>query len=188
MYSYSYLYRVRLNRPHFEQQIQDVLHGADIADITAYYDRSPYSGIWTLKYQGDYIGLIAIDASDGSPSPPLLDANVNGNKKQKKKNPAISTITVARVRHFFFEERYRLSQAQDDLVREALQHVFQNDSPVESVLCMTSPLSSWLGDSLRRAGFRHRVDALQGPKLGILKWQASDLRLDRADWERQNHK
>lgn len=81
----------RLNRPFFESQAQEVLKQPDLYNISEHYSRSPSSGFWLLELGDRFIGLLALDASNGNDSTET-DPSKSPSKKSKQKVKGTSTL------------------------------------------------------------------------------------------------
>ncbi|TDL17248.1 hypothetical protein BD410DRAFT_730308 [Rickenella mellea] len=164
-----------LNRPYFEEQTRIVLARPDMVDARSYYTRSPASGLWLLDFGPKFVGLIALDASlDAQSDETFLDRPRAGKVKWSK-----GTNKVASIRHFFVEEVYRPSLVQDDLLKHALEQAFNANNNVQKVKASASPLTPYIGRSLRDAGFKN---VGKGPKAGVLAWRNVHYELTREQW------
>lgn len=170
----------RLNRPVFEQLVQDVLRGPDMSDIASYYSRSPSSGFWILDYGELFVGLIALDASHDSlsTSPTKALPKATGNKN-KNKGPKLGTAPTATIRHFYVDETYRSSGIQEDLLTHATRFAFNADPTLKRIRAPDSPLISYIRDCLRNAGF---VLEEHTKTVGAFGWKLGMRGLDREDW------
>ncbi|KAH9486888.1 hypothetical protein JR316_0000953 [Psilocybe cubensis] len=155
-----------INRPFFEEMTQEILRYPDLADISKYYFQQPSSGLWLLEYGQTFVGLIAMDA-----------ATPSGKTKKIEKQPKTAVI-----RHFYVEEQFRPSKIQDDLLKYAVDHAFNNDPKLERIEASDSPLVSYLRPCLRSAGFEldHHTK-----KVGILQWNLGVRYLDRETWSKK---
>ena len=184
----------RLNRWGFEDRSAQVLRRPDMADIPAYYSRSPSSGFWVLQYGERFIGIIAVDASlDADSDDAVADkaaaplGKANKSSKSSKAPAAASAVAAlpkgtaktATIRHFFVEEQYRPAGTEDDLLEFALRHAFTNDPNVQAVRAYASPLEGYISETLRKHGF-----ALESKTetVGALRWQNSTQILTRERW------
>ncbi|KAI8995581.1 hypothetical protein BD414DRAFT_435611 [Trametes punicea] len=168
-----------LNRWDFEDRSVHVLHRLDLVDIPAYYSRSPSSGFWILEYGDRFVGMIALDASLDAESDQTVDSGSLKKDRSGQVKMTKGTSKVATIRHFYVEEPYRRAGMQDDLLEHALKHAFTSDTRLESVRAADSPLRSYIGDSLRKHGFRLEKKA---ESVGALRWQNSIQILDRKRW------
>lgn len=169
------------NRPHFEDASLDLLRRPDVADIANYYRRSPSSGFFILEYAGNFVGLIAIDASKDSQSQDtLMD---KGKPSSSLKSKPKGTSSVATIRHFYIEEPYRKAGIQKDLLAHAIQHAFKADNAVKEIKVTTSSLILYAQKCIHDAGF-----VLEKPigKFGVYGWKSDLLVLRRAHWEKQD--
>ncbi|OBZ79341.1 hypothetical protein A0H81_00752 [Grifola frondosa] len=162
-----------LNRFPFEDRSANILRRPDLADIVAYYSRSPASGFWLLEYGTRFVGLIAIDASTDSLSEETVAAKGRVNTSQ-------GTNTDATIRHFYVEEAYRKTFIQNDLLAHAIAHAFSNDAAVQRIRAAESPLQRYIGDALREQGFQLEKKT---ERIGALRWQNSIRVLDRKRWK-----
>ncbi|KAI5124686.1 hypothetical protein M0805_004294 [Coniferiporia weirii] len=155
-------------RPKFDEQSVEVLKRPDIVNIKTYYARSPSSGLWLLEFGSKFVGLIAADASIDSQSDQTLPAQAGESPRKpkgKERKYSKDTASVATIRHFYVAETYRLASAQDDLLAFAIKHVFEESETVERIKATPSPYSTYLGRSLRDAGFSVTE---RGPKVGLI--------------------
>ncbi|KAH9946663.1 hypothetical protein B0H21DRAFT_693303 [Amylocystis lapponica] len=171
-----------LNRSEFEDRTQDVLRRTDLVDPKAYYSRSPSSGCWILEYDGNFVGLIAVDASLDSMSDATVATNAPSPSKTKsgKSHDKKGTSSIAKIRHFYVEEAYRRVAFQKDLLRHAVTHAFVSDQTVQSLLADESPLAHYIGQALQEQGFRLQR---RTERVGVLKWQNSSRILERKWWK-----
>ncbi|KZT74669.1 hypothetical protein DAEQUDRAFT_753453 [Daedalea quercina L-15889] len=168
------------NRQPIEEAMQRVLHRPDLANVAAWYSRSPSSGIWILEFGDKFVGLIALDASRDATSTAPIDASQSFGKRGKKPDFPKGTGYTAVVRHFYVDEAYRAAGAQHDLLQFALKHAFESDPTVQEVKCDDSPLKGYVGEALRKAGFELEWKT---DKVGILGWQNSVRTLSRGKWK-----
>ncbi|KAG8219852.1 hypothetical protein J3R82DRAFT_830 [Butyriboletus roseoflavus] len=145
------------NRPDFEDPASDLMHRPDFVCLHKYYARSPSSGLFILEYGDKFIGLVAIDASRDSQSEQgfmnkdrqghiLADGNL-------KILYSTGTSSVATIRHFFVEERFRKSNVQQDILAFATRHVFTTAQDVKVLKTTATPLLGYKYSSLRELGF-----------------------------------
>ncbi|EJD03949.1 uncharacterized protein FOMMEDRAFT_167242 [Fomitiporia mediterranea MF3/22] len=173
-------------RPQFDANSVETLKRPDMNDIKEYYGRSPSSGLWIYEYGNNFVGLIAVDASVDSLSEETLSSpsqRVERQGKGKERGSSGSSTgdsTIAVVRHLYVAEQYRIADAQDDLISFALERVFGTSSSVERIRIIPSPLITYLGPSLRKAGFEVIG---QGDQIGVLKWSTLIFELTRGKWE-----
>ncbi|RDB28443.1 hypothetical protein Hypma_015474 [Hypsizygus marmoreus] len=159
-----------LNRPVFEQLVQEVLRGPDMFDILGYYSRSPSSGLWILDYGDLFVGLIALDASNDSQLTTIGKAG-GGTK---------GTASTATIRHFYVDEAYRTTGIQEDLLNHAVQFAFDADPRVQQIRAPDSPLIPYVRASLRDAGF---VLDEHTQRVGVLGWKLGMRVLDKKDFK-----
>lgn len=146
-----------------------------MVDIEHYYTRSPSSGFWLLEFGPTFVGLISMDASHDALSSTVIGSALV-NKKLTK-----GTSSIAVIRHFYVTETYRRAGAQDDLLAFAVQHAFEKSPAVEKLRAIPSPFSPYLGDALRKAGFKV---VERGAKIGLVASLPSlTYELSRAKWE-----
>lgn len=175
----------RFNRPYFEDPASDLMHRPDFVNLQKYYARSPSSGLFILEYADKFVGLVAIDASKDSQSEQgLVKKNEHGHILADRTKDFYSTGTssVATIRHFFVEERFRKSNVQQDILAFAARHVFTTTQDVKVLKASATPLLGYKYDSLRELGFSVEK---QGGKLGIFGWRVDAMSLERARWERR---
>lgn len=155
---------VRINRPYFEDLTQEILRFGDLKDINKYYSKNPASGFWIIDSGQVFVGLIAIDATQPATKP----------AKGETRGPRTAVI-----RHFHVEEAYHTTGIQDDLLKCAVDHAFNNDPKLERIEASDSPLVSYLRPSLRSAGFEldHHTKSI-----GILRWKLGKRYLERSKW------
>lgn len=165
----------RLNRPFFEKLASDTLLRPDIPDIRSYYKRSPASGFWILEYGANFVGLIALDASIDSESDRLASKETIAKAKKK------GTSRIAKIRHFYVEEPYRVAGIQKDLLDHAVRHAFTSSSAVEVIKAADSPLLTYIRECLRSAGFQLQKHT---DKVGVFGWKLGERTLEKADWEK----
>lgn len=146
----------------------------DIASISTYYARSPFSGLWLLEYGESFVGLIALDASLDSESTEPISADTKSKPKKR-------TSPVAVIRHFYVEDEYRGIGMQQDLLDHALRRAFSVDSPVRTIKAVDSPLVPYVRDCLRSAGFQLQKHT---DKVGVFAWKLGQRILERDDWEK----
>lgn len=164
------------------------MHRPDFADLQKYYARSPSSGIFILEYGSKFVGLIAIDASKDSQSDQAL---VKKTEKgyilvDKTKNfYSEGTSSVANIRHFYVEERFRKSNVQQDMLAFAARHVFTTTQDVKVLKASATPLLDYKYNCLRNLGFSVEK---QAGKLGVLGWRIDAMSMERARWERDQNK
>ncbi|KAF8560401.1 hypothetical protein OG21DRAFT_1480212 [Imleria badia] len=173
-----------INRPYFEDAASDLMHRPDFANLQKYYARSPSSGLFILEYGSKFVGLVAIDASKDSQSEQgFLKKTEQGHiLADKTKNFYSSgTSSVATIRHFYVEERFRKSNVQQDILAFAARHVFTTTKDVNVLKASATPLLGYKYSSLRELGF---LVEKQAGKLGILGWRVDAMSLERARWER----
>lgn len=179
----------RFNRPYFEDPASDLMHMPDFVNLHKYYARSPSSGLFILEYANKFIGLVAIDASRDSQSDQGFMKNNNQGHilaDGKIKNfYTTGTSSVATIRHFFVEERFRKSNVQQDVLAFAARHVFTTAQDVNVLKATATPLLDYKYSSLRELGFS--VEKQVG-KLGIFGWRVDAMSLQRARWERDQRK
>jgi len=179
-------------RSQFETDMENTLRKRDLIDIKQYYSRSPASGFWILEYGKRFVGLIAIDASlDSASDDVVIDPEAKDKAKSKAeedkakdKPPTIEykngTSETAVIRHLVVDEPYRKAFMQDDLLQHALKHAFTNDAKVKSVRTLETALLSYVGEALKKEGFKtERTVATQG----IFKWPVRSAVLKREDWK-----
>jgi len=153
--------------------MQKALRGEDMADLVAYYSRSPASGFYVLDYNGKALGLIG------------LDANVPAQAGSKSK--AKSTET-ALVRHFFIEEPYRGTGIEEDLLEYAVSRAFTSKTPPQRIQMLVNDLQPYRKTAAKAANF-HPVtvwDNSKGPKewkAGIYQWQNTWLEINKDEWK-----
>jgi len=148
----------------------------------------PPRGFFILEYGNKFIGLVAIDASKDSQSEQaFVKKSEQGHVLADKTKDFYSTGTssVATIRHFYVEERFRKSNVQQDMLAFAARHVFTTAQDVKVLKASATPLLGYKYDSLRELGFS--VDKQDG-KLGILGWRVDAMGLERARWERDQRK
>jgi len=152
-----------INRPFFEEQAQEVLRSPDLRNISAYYSRDPGSGFWLLEYRDNFVGLIAVDASN---KPDTTSASDSKGK-------------TATIRHFYVDEPFRVANIQEDLLQHAIKHAF-SDPEVQRIEAFDSPLVPYLRTCLRSAGFQldHHTK-----KIGLLGWNLGVRYLNRDEWK-----
>ncbi|KAH9835599.1 uncharacterized protein C8Q71DRAFT_87665 [Rhodofomes roseus] len=167
------------NRQPIEEAMQQVLHRPDLVSVTAWYSRSPSSGVWILEFGDKFVGLIALDASLDSTSTAPVSATQSLAKRGKKVEFPSGTSYTAVIRHFYVDEAYRPAGAQHDLLQFVLKHAFESDPAVQEVKCHDSPLRKYVSDALKKAGFEleWKMD-----KVGMLGWQNSLRTLNRSKW------
>ncbi|KAI9063017.1 hypothetical protein FKP32DRAFT_1592982 [Trametes sanguinea] len=168
-----------LNRWDFDDRSNHVLRRPDLVDIPAYYSRSPSSGFWILEWGDRFVGMIALDASpDAEADEQVALGSVKKDRAGQVKMTK-GTSKVATIRHFHVEEPYRPAGMQDDLLSYALKHAFTADPKLEAVRAHSSPLRGYIGDSLKKHGFRLEK---KGERVGALRWRNTVHILDRARW------
>jgi len=152
-----------INRPYFEEQAQEVLRSSDLRNISAHYSRNPGSGFWLLESGDNFVGLIAVDASNEPDKTSASDFKGN----------------TATIRHFYVDEPYRVTNVQEDLLQHAIKHAF-SDPKVQRIEAFDSPLVPYLRTCLRNAGFRldHHTK-----KIGLLRWSLGVRYLNRDEWK-----
>jgi hypothetical protein len=161
---------------------------ADFANLQKYYARSPSSGLFILEYGNKFIGLVAIDASKDSQSEQgFVKKTEQGHVlADKTKNFYSSgTSSVATIRHFYVEGRFRKSNVQQDMLAFAARHVFTTAQDVKVLKASATPLLGYKYDTLRELGFSVEK---QAGKLGILGWRVDAMALERSRWERGQSK
>ncbi|KAH0838341.1 hypothetical protein J3R83DRAFT_6620 [Lanmaoa asiatica] len=176
------------NRPYFEDAASDLMRRPDFVNLQKYYARSPSSGLFILEYGNQFVGLAAIDASTDSQSEQsLVKKSEQGHVlADKTKNFYSSgTSSVATIRHFFVEERFRKSDVQQDILAFAARHVFTTAQDVKVLKASATPLLGYKYNTLRGLGFS--VEKQVG-KLGIFGWRVDAMNLERARWERDQRK
>lgn len=165
------------------------MHRPDFVNLQKYYARSPSSGLFILEYADKFIGLVAIDASRDSESERgFVKKTEQGHvlATDKIKNfYTTGTSSVATIRHFFVEERFRKSNVQQDILAFAARHVFTTAQDVKVLKASATPLLDYKYNSLRELGFS--VEKQVG-KLGIFGWRVDAMSLERARWERNQSK
>lgn len=169
-----------LNRPAFEQLVQDALRGPDMNDIPSYYSRSPASGFWILDYGGLFVGLIALDATP-EVLPPT--ASTGSTQEVEKKLETRGTSSTAIIRHFYVDEAYRSTGIQEDLLTHALRFAFDADHALQVIKAPDSPLIPYVRHCLRDACFELKENTR---KVGVFGWQLGMRVLDKEDWEKKN--
>lgn len=161
------------------------MHRPDFANLQKYYARSPSSGLFILEYDSKFVGLVAIDASKDSQSEQgFVKKTKQGHNilADKTKNFYSSgTSSVATIRHFYVEERFRKSNVQQDILAFAARHVFTMTKDVKSLKVSATPLLGYKYGCLHESGFSVEK---QAGKLGILSWRVDAMSLERARWER----
>jgi len=120
-----------------------------------------------LEYGEKFIGLIAIDSSAGA--------------SKAKSNHAKGPSSVALIRHFYVEEKYRPSDIQSDLLDHAVKHAFGSRNKIKSIRATDSPLSPYTRQCLRKAGFKMEPEK---QKMGALRWEVGTSVLSRGQWEK----
>ncbi|KAF5377651.1 hypothetical protein D9615_005356 [Tricholomella constricta] len=168
-----------LNRPGFEQLVQDLLRGPDMRDIHEYYSRSPASGFYICEFGGLFVGMIALDATPE----PLLDTSSPASIDAKQKSPFKEASSTAIIRHLFVDEVYRSTGIQNDLLSHALGVAFEANPVLHVVKASYSPLIPYVYRCLRDASF---VLEENTHKVGIFGWQLGMMGLMRSDWEKKN--
>ncbi|KAF8912711.1 hypothetical protein CPB84DRAFT_1759318 [Gymnopilus junonius] len=158
-----------INRPHFEDLTQEVIRHSDVLNIQTYYSKPPASGFWLLEYGNDFVGLIAVDASQPTERRP------KGENRPPK---------TALIRHFYVEEAYRGAYIQDDLLTHAINHAFNADPKLERIEALESPLITYVRKSLRSAGFEPGSTTRQ---VGILRWNMGTRYLEREKWSKKSN-
>lgn len=153
----------RINRPSFEEQAQEVLRSSDLRNIPAYYSRDPGSGFWLLEYGDQFVGLIAVDASD----------------KPDKTSTSESKGKTVTIRHFYVDQTYRATNVQEDLLQHAVKHAF-SDSKVQRIEAFDSPFVPYIRACLQSAGFQ--LDHYM-KKFGLLGWSVGVRYLNRNEWK-----
>lgn len=130
--------------------------------------------MWILENDGQFIGLIGLDAT-----PPSTSTSPTASAKRSH----IHSVTAERaeIRHFFVDGPYRLAGAQDDLLKHALQQAFQRTG-LKSVEAEASPLQQYIKTSLLKAGFASESTK---EKVGTLGWKIETMVLDRETWEKK---
>ncbi|KAG7099266.1 hypothetical protein E1B28_001127 [Marasmius oreades] len=156
-----------LNRPYFEEAAQEILRGPDIPDMLDYYARSPASAAWVLEFNGQIVGVVAVDAS--------MDSEILENLSSARRN-AKGTSKTAVIRHFYVEEPYRKVDIQRDLLQHALRHTFTPDSKVQEIKTTCSSLTGYIQRCLKDEGFTLEST---GKSLGVYKWKTGIWRLGR---------
>ncbi|KAG6381214.1 hypothetical protein JVT61DRAFT_5617 [Boletus reticuloceps] len=178
----------RINRPYFEDAASDLMHRPDFANLQKYYTRSPSSGLFILEYGSKFIGLVAVDASKDSQSEQSFT------KKTEKRHVlagkidhfySSGTSSVATIRHFYVEERFRKSNVQQDILAFVARHVFTTAQDVKVIKASATPLLGYKYSSLRELGYS--VEKQVG-KVGILGWRVDAMSLERARWEKDQNK
>ncbi|KAL0580400.1 hypothetical protein V5O48_001645 [Marasmius crinis-equi] len=161
------------NRPQFEDLAQETLKGPDIPDMLAHYGRSPASGLFVLEFDGNPVGIAAVDAS--------LDAETK-TVAPPNKTRARGTSETAVLRHFYVDEPYRTVNIQNDLLQHALRHTFTAKSPPQRVKAVCSSLTNYLEHCLKEEGF-----TLQGAEgsLGIFGWKTGIWVLERERFQKK---
>ncbi|KAF9460849.1 hypothetical protein BDZ94DRAFT_1265273, partial [Collybia nuda] len=165
-----------LNRPPFEQRVQAALKGPDLSNISEYYSQSPSSGLWILDYKEQFVGLIALDAFQGTPA---MSKTTLGKRAQKSSGVA-STATI---RHFYVDEAYRDSGIQADLLDHAVRVAFGSDPSLQCIKASDSSLITYMRTCLRDTGFQ--LECITG-RIGVYRWKVGQRTLERTDWERKN--
>ncbi|KAG9314404.1 hypothetical protein JVU11DRAFT_5201 [Chiua virens] len=177
-----------INRPYFEEVATDLMHRADFADLK-YYARSPSSGLFILEYGDKFVGLVAIDASTDSQSEErIVKKNKKGRIQVVDKHRdfySTGTSSVATIRHFFVEERFRKSDVQQDILEFAARHVFSKSKQVKILKASSTPLVGYKYNAFRKLGLS--VEKQSG-KVGILGWRVDMMSLERAKWEENQNK
>ncbi|KAG6842613.1 hypothetical protein C0991_000139 [Blastosporella zonata] len=158
-----------LNRPDFEKETYEVLHGPDMSDLVAHYSRHPASGLWIIEFGGLFVGFIALDATPESAP------------KEGKKQPKGSSASAV-IRHFYVDEPYRSSGIQEDLLSHVLQLAFTTEPALKVVKASDSQLFPYIGNCLQGAGFV-REESTQ--KVGVFGWQLGKRSLSREEWEKK---
>jgi GNAT superfamily N-acetyltransferase len=163
-----------------------VLRRPDVANIAKHYWRSPSSGFFILEYAGNFVGLIAIDASKDSQLEDTLMVTKNLSpslRAEKQKDLTTQgTSSVATIRHFYIDEPYRTTGIQEDLLAHAIQHAFKADGAVKEIKATTTSLLPYTQKCLHNAGFL--LEKHLG-RLGIYKWKIDLVVLRRTYWEQQ---
>ncbi|KAG5342420.1 hypothetical protein J132_09858 [Termitomyces sp. J132] len=159
-----------LNRPGFEQEAQEVLHGPDMIDMHAYYSRQTASGLWICEFGDHFVGLIALDAN-----PEMAT--------KTRKNSSNKTPVSAIIRHFYVDEVYRSSGIQEDLLTYALRMAFDAEPGLKVVNAYDSQLIPYVRTCLRDASF---VLQETTKKIGVLGWQLGRRSLSREEWEKKD--
>ncbi|KAJ8496112.1 hypothetical protein ONZ45_g12585 [Pleurotus djamor] len=158
------------NRPYFEKEAEIVMKGADLTNIEEYYSESKASSFWILEMGDRFIGLIAVDASQGSSKETTRSkATKDGGKPR-----------TATIRHFYVDEPYRPTGIQTDLLEHAVKSAFTNDAKLERIEVVTSPLVSYCDESYKALGFEKEKE-LQ--RVGVLRWKVELLSLTRQAWQ-----
>ncbi|KAF8445988.1 hypothetical protein L210DRAFT_3391951 [Boletus edulis BED1] len=177
-----------INRPYFEDAASDLMHRPDFANLQKYYTRSPSSGLFILEYGSKFIGLVAVDASKDSQSEQSFTKRTEkGHVLAGKIDHFYSsgTSSVATIRHFYVEERFRKSNVQQDILAFVARHVFTNAQDVKVIKASATPLLGYKYSSLRELGCS--VEKQVG-KVGILGWRVDAMSLKRARWEKDQNK
>lgn len=164
------------------------MHRPDFANLQKYYARSPSSGLFILEYDNNFIGLVAIDASKDSQSEQVFVKKTEHGHilaDQTKNFYSSGTSSVATIRHFYVEERFRKSNVQQDMLAFAARHAFTMAQDIKVLNASGTPLLGYKYNSLRELGFSV---GKQIGKLGILGWKVDEMSLERARWERDQSK
>lgn len=147
-----------------------------MVDIGRYYspDRFKSSSFWVLELGDHILGILALDASaDATSQCPIGDT-----EKDTQSNSA------AVIRHFWVEEPFRRTDIQDDLLVHALTHALQADpnKRIRELRAEDNQLSPYIGQALRKQGFRPIQDPDQVRNVGVLRWKITPMSLDRERW------
>ncbi|KAK7058920.1 hypothetical protein VNI00_001544 [Paramarasmius palmivorus] len=159
-----------LNRPQFENLVQEALRGPDIPDMLQYYSRSPASGLWLLEYNGHPVGICALDASLDSEKVALSTTSERPDVSSK------GTSQTAVIRHFFIDEPYRKVDIQKDLLHHAIRHAFSADSKVQMIKMTCSSLTYYVTKGLKDEGFTLERET---SSLGVYGWKTGIWTLDK---------
>jgi hypothetical protein len=176
------MYMFRYNRPHFEEQAQEILRRPDLLDLSEYYTRSPSSGLWILEFGEKFVGLLALDASLDSMSVKTFSSNGNASQTAalRKQLSKKGTSAVATIRHFYIMEEYRPALIQEDLLEYAVSQAFSKDPKVKAIKAVDSDFEKWKAAALTKEGF---VVEKELKRVGLLRWKIRSRELTRERWE-----
>jgi hypothetical protein len=164
-----------------EDRAEKTLRYADMADIPAYYARSPSSCFSILQFGEKLIGLIALDAStDAINDTPLSkDRQLTAQQTQDLLHKK-GTSSIATIRHMFAEEAYAPTGIEDDLLRYAIRRAFDTNNTVQNIRISVTPFKKTLLKSLKSLGFK---PGDKNGRLGPFGWGWQWYTLERKNWK-----
>jgi GNAT superfamily N-acetyltransferase len=102
---------------------------------------------------------------------------------QSEEKGTIGKFSIATIRHFYVEEKYRTTGIQQDLLRRALEHAFTSDQCFAAVqITVVEPWEKYIATCAQQSNFAS-VGRVQTRRIGLHECRTYTLTLSKEVWE-----